>query len=70
MSPLSWGSAQVLQRSMATRRRASKPGMSEREIQIEEVVPKLRTVRGLGGGEGIDCQDLVRARPVEREFLP
>ena len=38
-----------------------------REIQIEEVAPERRTVRGLGGGAGT-CQDLVRARPVKREF--
>ena len=43
-------------------------GQVEREIQIEEVAPERRTVRGLGGGAGTDCQDLVRARPVKREF--
>ena len=43
-------------------------GQVGREIQIEEVAPERRTVRGLGGGAGTDCQDLVRARPVERKF--
>ena len=39
-----------------------------REIQIEEVAPKRRTVRGLRGEAGTDCQDLARARPVKREL--
>ena len=39
-----------------------------REIQVYEVAPERRTVRGLGVGAGTDCQDLVRARPVKREF--
>ena len=43
-------------------------GQVGRDIQIEEVAPERRTVRGLGGGAGTDCQDLVRARPVKREF--
>ena len=43
-------------------------GQTGREIQIEEVSPERRTVRGLGGGAGTDGQDLVRARPVKREF--
>ena len=43
-------------------------GQVGREIQLGEVAPKRRTVRGLGGGTGTDCQDLVRARPVKREF--
>ena len=30
-----------------------------RGIQIEEVAPERRTVRGLGGKAGTDCQDLV-----------
>ena len=37
-------------------------------IQIEEVAPERRAVRGLGGGAEADCQDLVRARLVKREF--
>ena len=40
----------------------------EREIQIEEVAPERRTVRGLGGEAGTVCQDLVRARPGKREL--
>ena len=43
-------------------------GQVGREIQIEEVAPERRTVQGLGGGAGTDVQDLVRARPVKREF--
>ena len=43
-------------------------GQVGREIQIDEVAPERRTVRGLGGGAGTDGQDLVRARPVKREF--
>ena len=43
-------------------------GQVGREILIEEVAPERRTVRGLGGGAGTDGQDLVRARPVKREF--
>ena len=43
-------------------------GQVGRQIQIEEVAPERRTARGLGGGAGADCQELVRARPVEREF--
>ena len=41
-----------------------------RGIQIGEVAPERRTVRGLGGGAGTDCQDLVRARSVKHEFGP
>ena len=44
-------------------------GHDRRQIQIEEVAPERRTVRGLGGGAGTACQDLVRARPVKREFV-
>ena len=40
-----------------------------RVIQIEEVVRERRTVWGLGGGAGTDCQDLVRACPVKRKFV-
>ena len=43
-------------------------GQVGREIQTEEVAPQRRTVRGLGGGANTDCQDLVWARPVKREF--
>ena len=43
-------------------------GQVGREIQIEEVFPERRTVRGLGGGAGTDSQDLLRVRPVKREF--
>ena len=43
-------------------------GKVGREIQIEEVAPERRTVRDLGDEAGTDCQDLVRARPVKREF--
>ena len=37
-------------------------GQVGKEIQIE-VSPERRTVRGLGGGAGTDCQDLVRVWP-------
>ena len=43
-------------------------GQVGKEIQIQEVSPERRTVRGLGGGAGTDGQDLVRARPVKHEF--
>ena len=43
-------------------------GQIGREIQIEEVASEWRAVRGLGGGAGTDCQDLVRGRPVKLEF--
>ena len=43
-------------------------GQVGRGIQIEEVAPERRTVRGLGGGAGTDCQDLVRVRPFKCEF--
>ena len=43
-------------------------GQVGREIQTKEVAPEWRTVRGVGGVAGTDCQDLVRARPVKREF--
>ena len=43
-------------------------GQVGREIQIQEVAPERRTVRGLGGEARTDCQDLVRAWPVKREF--
>ena len=43
-------------------------GQVGREIQIEEVAPERRAVRGLGGGAGTDGQDFLRARPVKREF--
>ena len=43
-------------------------GQIGREIQKEEVDAERRTVRGLGGGAGTDGQDLVRVRPVKREF--
>ena len=39
-----------------------------REVQIEEVAPECRAVRGLGGGAGTDYQDLLGARPAKREF--
>ena len=39
-----------------------------RDIQIEKVVPERRAVQSLGGGAGTEGQDLVRARPVKREF--
>ena len=39
-----------------------------RKIQIKEVDPERRAVPVLGGGAGTDGQDLVRARPVKREF--
>ena len=42
-------------------------GKLGREVQIE-VAPEWRAVRGLGGGAGAESQDLVRARPVKREF--
>ena len=38
------------------------------EIQIEEVAFEQRAVRGLGGGAGTDCEDLVQGHPVKREF--
>ena len=43
-------------------------GQVGREVQIEEVAPEWRAVRGLGGGAGADSQDLAGARPVKREF--
>ena len=43
-------------------------GQVGREVQIEEVATEWRAVRGLGGGAGADSHDLVRARPVKREF--
>ena len=44
-------------------------GQVESEVQIEKVAPEGRPVRGLGGGGGTDCQDLVQTRPVKREFV-
>ena len=67
-SLLSCGLAQGLQRSIVTRRRASEPGRSDRKVQIEEVIPEWRTIRGLSGGAGTNGQDFVRARPVKRKF--
>ena len=43
-------------------------GRVGREIHIEEVAPERRTVWGLGVGAGTASQNLVRARPVKREF--
>ena len=40
----------------------------KREIQIKEVSPERRAVRGLGGGAGINGQDLLWPRPVKREY--
>ena len=45
-----------------------RPRQVGREIQIKEVAPERRAVRGLGGGAGTDGQELVWARPVKREF--
>ena len=68
MPLLLWRLVQGLQRSLATRRRASEPSRSEREVQIEEVIPEWRAVRGLGNGAAPNCQDFGRARPVQRKF--
>ena len=65
MFPLSWGLAQDF---FSARWPHARTGRVGREIQIEEVAPERGTVRGLGGGAGADGQDLVRARPVKREF--
>ena len=43
-------------------------GQDGREIQVDEVTPERRTVRGFGGGARTDFQDLLPARPVKREF--
>ena len=43
-------------------------GQVGREVQIEEVAQERRTVQGLVGGAGTDCHNLLRARPVKREF--
>ena len=63
MSPLSWGLAQGFGRSMAHAderlNRAGRKGDPDRGGYSRA---------GLGGGAGTDCQDLVRARPVKREF--
>ena len=39
-----------------------------REVQIEEVLPEWRAVRGLGRGAGTNCKDFVRVRSVKRKF--
>ena len=39
-----------------------------REVQIEEVLPEWRAVRGLGRGAGTNSQDFARARLVKRKF--
>ena len=36
-------------------------GQVRREVQIEEVIPEWRAVRGLGRGAGTNCEDIVRA---------
>ena len=67
MPPLSWGLGRVAAFDGHTPT-SVRTGQAGREIQIEEVAPEQRTFRGLGGGAGTDCHDLVRARPVKREF--
>ena len=67
MSLLSCGLAQGLQRSIATRRRASQPGRLEGRSK-DEVIPEWRTVRGLSRGAGANGQHFVRARPVKCKF--
>ena len=39
-----------------------------KEVQIEEVIPEWRAVRGFGSGAGTNSQDVARARPVKRKF--
>ena len=47
---------------------STRTGKVGREIQIEKVAPGWQAVRRLGVGAGTDCQNLVRTRPVKREF--
>ena len=37
-------------------------------MQIEELVAQRGAVRGVSGGAGANCEDLVGARPVNREL--
>ena len=64
MSPLSWGLA-AFNRHTPTSVRTRQVGW---KVQIEEIAPEWRAIRGLGGGAGADSQDPVRARPATREF--
>ena len=43
-------------------------GQVGRKVQIEEVIPEWRTVRGLSRGAGTNGQYFVRARPVRYKF--
>ena len=43
-------------------------GQVGREIQIEDAAPERPIVRGFGGGESTDGQDLIRTRPVKHKF--
>ena len=47
---------------------STRTGHVEVEVQIEEVMPEWRAVRGLGGGARANSQDFERARPVKRKF--
>ena len=68
MSPLSWGLAQGFVAIDGHTSTSVRTGEVGREIIIEEVAHERRTVRGLGGGVGTACQNLVRARLDKREF--
>ena len=68
MSLLSWGLAGGLQRSIATRRRASEPGRSEGRSKKGSLPPGGEPSGVSAAEQGLsECQDLVRARPVKRE---
>ena len=65
MSPLSWGLAQGLQRSMATRRRAFELGRSEGRSKERRLLPRGEPSGVSAAEQGMTAR--IRARPVKRE---